>query len=392
MRYKMTIEPITFIHIGSGSEIDILNYAIVEDKFYRINISNFYEGLKDSSKSEFEKIIEELSNISPNEDNYKDIRKKFLDFLKKGINALEKKPEKQKGIILYKAIVDNAVRQKYLEDLDNVNSQFIITEAMHRLPDYKPYIPGSSIKGAIRTALISYISRSLRFERRDFAFENRDNRDYQRNPGRSAEGEILNYFKNIQRDPFRILCISDTESFSENSLIINQTFNYRNNAGLLNKFSIFNEYIKFENESSFILTINEKLLADRINNVPIDAVSKKSKEKNRNLINMRDLFTINTIKQACNDFYFNKLDNDYSEYFSNNNQNLRIISKNDIASKINRNANEFLIRIGRFSQFESMTLDNLRENKNLNSRMLTKFNDWYYPVGWAKIKFEELRE
>lgn len=413
MRYKMTIEPITFIHIGSGSEVDILNYAIVKDTFYRINISSLYEGLKDKPKSEFENIIEKLSNISPNNNDYKEIRKKYIEFLEKGINYLEKNPEKQKGIILYKVKVEKEVQSSYESNIEKVNNQFIINETMHSLPDYKPYIPGSSIKGAIRTALISYLVNELKLEKSDFPYKT-NVLDYTKDPGKSTEGEILDYYyknnqekykknkkgeivnyfiyKNIQKDPFRALHITDTEGFSLSSLIINQTFNYNTIKKTLLSINILNEYIMQENCSTFILNINEELFEDQINKKQIDAISKNSMIKNDKSKKIKEIFNIKTITEACNKFYFDRLNEDYSHYF--NNQNLKIVTKDEIVNKINTNANEFLIRIGRFSQYESMTLDNLREKNDLkfHSRMLVKYNNEYYPVGWAKIKWEELKD
>ncbi|MFN3411980.1 MAG: type III-A CRISPR-associated RAMP protein Csm5 [Exilispira sp.] len=394
MRYKMTIEPITFIHIGSGREIDIFNYTIIDNTFYRINISNFYEILIDKDKKKFEEIIDKISKTSPQDNNYIDNRKELLEFLESGIKNLEKNPEKQKGIILYKSNFDEDFGNKYKTDLSKTDlikadSQFIISEAMHRLPDYKPYIPGSSIKGAIRTALISYIINKLNLQRTDFNFQNYD---YKKNPGKYVEKNILNYNETIQNDPFRILQISDTEGYDYNSLTIKQTYNYNKKNNSVLSINILNEYIMFNNAIKFHLIINEKLLGDGINNhSKFDSISKKIGIRN-NISNTKDIFKIEVIKNACNEFYTDKLNNEYKNYFRNINQNLNIIAKENIEQRVNKDNNEFLIRIGRFSQYESMTLDNLREKDNykFNSRMLVKYDNQYYPVGWAKIKYEEM--
>ncbi|MEJ5273274.1 MAG: type III-A CRISPR-associated RAMP protein Csm5 [Spirochaetota bacterium] len=396
MRYKMTIEPLTFIHIGSGNEMDPFTYNMGNGKFYRIDIGKFYGKLKNEEhRNEFNSIINELSNIDSSKDKDKFIKAKtkFRDFILRGINTLEKYPEKQKGIILYTGDVDKSLYEKYKENIDNFENQLLIFESMHRLPDFAQYIPGSSIKGAIRTAMISYIINTLGFERKDFPFEERNNRDYQKNPGRSCEGDILRYrifndkYKTeIQKDPFRVLQITDTEPFARDSLIISETKNFGMKTKSPLKLQIICEYIKSNSKSSFEININDKLLFSNF-----DAVEKESKFMNgKGTVKFSDLFHIKKIAEACNLFYKQKLKDEYNNYFNKIN-GYKIACKDEIESAVDSSKNEFLIRIGRFSQFESVTLDKLRSKNNIfNSRMLVLFNDKYYPAGWAKVKWEEI--
>lgn len=395
MRYKMTIEPITFVHIGSGSEIDPFNYIIIDKTLYRIDIAKFYEKLKsDKFKDKFEKLIEEMSNSNianslNNEVKEKFIQTKneFINFLQEGIETLLKNPEKQKGIILYRARVDENLCENYKLNIRNFENQLLIEESMHRLPDYAQYIPGSSIKGALRTAIVSYIINDLQFERSDFPFNDMENKNFKKNPGRACEQEILNYFNNIQKDPFRVLKISDTEPFNKDSIFITQTANYHKNNKEIEQFlnfQIITEYISNGYSSSFILDINENFLG-----TDIKAISPESKKKNNRNIKFKELFNIEKIAEACNKFYMDKLENDYNNYF----QQIidKLIDKEEIKSKVDTKNNEFLIRIGRFSQFESVTMDKLRESDELlHTRMLVLFNNKYYPAGWAKVKWEPL--
>ena len=392
MRYKMTIEPITFVHIGSGSEIDPFNYTMIDKKFYRIDIAKFYEKLKsDKFKDKFENLIEELSNSNianslNNEVKEKFIQTKneFINFLQEGIKTLLKNSEKQKGIILYSAKVDENLFENYKLNINNFENQLLIFESMHRLPDYAQYIPGSSIKGALRTAIISYIINDLQFERSDFPFNDIENKNFKKNPGRACEQEILNYFSNIQKDPFRVLKISDTEPFEKDSIFIAQTTYCYKGTNRFSNLQIISEYILNGNSSSFILDINEKFLDNKIK-----AISLESKKKNNKAIKFNELFSIQKIAEACNKFYIDKLENDYNKYFQQIAD--KVIDKEEIKSKVDTKNNEFLIRIGRFSQFESVTLDKLRSKNNIfNSRMLVLFNDKYYPAGWSKVKWETL--
>ncbi len=387
MKYKMKIEPITFIHIGSGNEIDFFNYLITDDKtFYRIDCANFYDKLKsENDKKKFAEIISDLSNTSPeNKEEYSKLRKNYLDIINKAIEFFKRKPEKKKGIILYEGKVGDDVYNDYKMHIDDVNNQFIINEAIHSASNYGLYIPGSSLKGAIRTALLSYIINKLNLEENEF---NIDRREAKKFIGRAYEGEILKFYKGIQKDPFRALRIFDSDTFKIDSSIIleNKNFNIENTKDKRKLgFKSFNEYISHEvGYSTFEIDINDTLLHENF-----EGISQRSKAKGEKSIKFKDLFNIDKIKEACNEFYLTRLEEDYEKYFSKiEKTGIKILDKKEIEEKIDKNKNEFLIRIGRFSQFESVTIDKLRDKLDLHSRMLVNHNYLYYPVGWAKISW-----
>jgi len=112
MIYKMKIEPLTFVHIGSGQEIDFFGYIILDKVFYRINIWNFYNKLKkEEDKKEFSIILEKMS--STDKEELRKGRIEFREFFENCIKFLQDHPEKSKEIIIYKGLVDDEVFEIY---------------------------------------------------------------------------------------------------------------------------------------------------------------------------------------------------------------------------------------------------------------------------------------
>jgi CRISPR-associated protein Csm5 len=85
-------------------------------------------------------------------------------------------------------------RRKIQQELNN----FSISRTAFNPLTQKPYIPGSAIKGAFRTAYLNYLSkeRNVNLDRRD------------RNPANALEKELLQY-QSLEKDPFRLLKVSD---------------------------------------------------------------------------------------------------------------------------------------------------------------------------------------
>lgn len=116
---KYKVEIISPVHIGSGDKISPIEY-ILEDKFYRINMDSLFED-KDFPREEF--------------------------------------IEKAKTQIYLGDFYSQAKKHKsyYLEICEELKRRKIIKEVLEFIKSGgKVFIPGSSLKGAIRTAIIYY--------------------------------------------------------------------------------------------------------------------------------------------------------------------------------------------------------------------------------------------
>lgn len=89
-----------------------------------------------------------------------------------------------------------------LHDQKRVNKEvnrFEIKRTSYDPETYQPYLPGSAIKGAIRTAVLNY--RKARVAGREYRGKN---------AARQLQQDILEYdFRRLESDPFRLLKVSD---------------------------------------------------------------------------------------------------------------------------------------------------------------------------------------
>lgn len=123
-KYKIPINILSPIHIGSNNSYTANEYLFVDDKVYRINIVDFYNSLNDRNKEKFINLIQG-DNFSLSDLEYidEDLLKTFSRYYL--ISKCNKYP-----------IYNNVEVESAIKSFNQL------------------YIPGSSIKGAIKTALL----------------------------------------------------------------------------------------------------------------------------------------------------------------------------------------------------------------------------------------------
>ncbi|OON95295.1 MAG: type III-A CRISPR-associated RAMP protein Csm5 [Epulopiscium sp. Nele67-Bin005] len=188
MKYEFM--PLSPIHIGNGTEIYPYEYVIQNEMLYKINFA-------------------EIINKIPNNDKLVKLMMKDIVKLRQEIN---KHYEPKFGYIK-KMPVSYSVAKLYKEKLAytarrNENNQLILLAFIDSLE--REYIPGSTIKGALRGALLSQI-----------AYEE-DDLDYTLiktpkgaikgvSPFLKAQNLEKNYleYRDVKEDPFKALKITD---------------------------------------------------------------------------------------------------------------------------------------------------------------------------------------
>ncbi len=135
IRYRLACEALSPIHIGSGSEIEPLDYIIRGNRLYLFSMNSFVSKLTDSERARFEAVIDSGDLIS--------VRKFLFD------NADVEK------CAAYSVEVSAGVAGRYRAKLQDVQNQLMISPFIRDTVSGRPFIPGSSLKGAIRTALVS---------------------------------------------------------------------------------------------------------------------------------------------------------------------------------------------------------------------------------------------
>lgn len=330
---KLILETITPVHIGSGSTIDPYEY-IITDKLYKINIWKFISSLNEKEKENFLKI---------SSSDMIETRK----FIKEKANLDD--------ITEYSMNVNHSIRNIYTDKIADENNQLSIQTCIKTLD--RPFIPGSSTKGSIRTALL--------FSMADKPIT--DTRNIQQNAFK---------FKNIQDDPFRALSISDSTPIDLNNMLVCPVRTYAKNKKKNDKFEESGYIIIIEGTDSYYTGNSVKIS----HNIDIDYVLQKQK----NFININP----EKIASSCNEFYESVIEEELNFYGNSDTSFAYDIYESlgkDLQSLEKEKA--FMLRLGWGSGYNSMTI-NLAK-KEPDSTVSRRLVGGEFPLGWVKAKIVE---
>lgn len=340
--YKLHCDILSPIHIGAGGEIDPLSYLIDAGRLYGISFDKFVYSMSTEDRESFEEIIDKGDLV--------EIRKFVAANMDKKRDAIFSIEVSPKVASLYKAKISDIQNQLLLHP-------FIRTEG-----NSTPLIPGSSIKGAIRTALISELAKNSNLPKPRDARE-----EY------TFESAVLGY-KDGKDDPFRGIRVRDKALQGDNTIIREVKNVSRKKGGLeANNIQIVCEVshsyvtgmgVSFETEISF----DDELYSTKF---------------------LSRAFTVEHVIKSCMDFYMDKMEQEHKKFYKGS--QVEKISTELLNGSYNDKS--FLLRLGRFSGVESVTLDNYRNPKPPGNKSVwgTSRNlaEGLYPMGWVKVSVSE---
>lgn len=256
--YRMSLTTLSPIFIGSGEELNKSMYV--------------YKG-KEISVIDERKLTKKLLLIRGLYENFLSEcfsgNLNLTDFLKKNLYGYEKM-----DIYKYNAISYSDVKTK--GKLNNINT-FI------KSSNGNPYIPGSSIKGAIRTAIIvgEVINNKNKYNDIFKSIINNKNKYYENDI-------VVNISKNFNvENIFKNIAISDTNDTDINNLFISKRYDISTHMEIGHELPIYMELLKPGVKFNFLLTLDSS-------------------------------FSINDLSKYFNNFYNNNLNDNtlYSNYLS----------------------------------------------------------------------------
>ncbi len=391
-RYKLTIEPITPVHIGTGDELTPLDYT-VNSKLGKLNFErNMY--LKFSSDRILNRLIEsgntrlvtQFENASV-QGNMKELQRFFQENFS-SIDDLDYPCEVTKGFAnRYSA---NQGKDPY----DNAAKVYPI----YRPEGLKtPVIPGSSLKGAIRTAVLNSILYHISDEEykalKDDFDRFRNDKDKSKFEAR-LQKVLLGSYTDAKDDPFRAVQIADCIFPAKNSQIAGELYN-----------------VSLNPKDEKIESLGIQILAEAIKGLLLGASAKAE----TTLLIDTDLLGTNQIKKkisaqeivkSCNEFFEEQFYLEFKKFYEEAiDDSCDLIDKlSDIITEIKeKNDSSFVVRVGRWSQVEFVTIDDrvFRNPKTPRgkdgkpkgwggTRTLFDYNGQYLPMGWCKCTFEKL--
>lgn len=379
--YQCTLTPLTPIHIGSGNELTPYNYVIKNDIFYRISLEKVIPKLSINERNELVRILESNNFI------------KIRSFIQKVY-----KPEYG---YYYSCSVDEDVIIKYESKITgaqraNEENKLSVEEFIGNY--LGKYIPGSSLKGAIRSAYIG----SNMTPRQYYSVIRRDKPDTRpfkaigeaRKESDRREATIIGLSeKNSFYDPFKKLLIKDSECLRDlvevrevervNKKQNMPLGNYEVTKSILSTGDIME--IKFEMDINNIILPN----SDFLNEVYFQ----KNKKADRPIVNDYKTLVIDKDKKeglfyCLNEKAIKVLEED-RKFFDRigNREGIEACKKlKKYLSELK--SNEVLIKFGKGAGFNSTTLNVFnREIQEVYTRTTVSG----LPCGWAILSYKEKR-
>lgn len=382
--YNCNLTPLTPIQIGKGNQIYPYDYVIKDGYYYRIEVSEILSKMPEDKVKMFTKLLENNDII------------KIRSFIS---NNYEEKYGYE-----YKCEVTPEVQKKYFDKIggaikSNENNQLIVEEFVGSFKG--KYIPGSTIKGAIRGAfLFAEFNKNIhgyKIRREDktrsgkpnktapFRFVDEYNR-LQEKPKKDSdkiEASILGLTKLEPKfDPFKYFSVTDTEVTND-----------------LVKIASIKRVSEKDNTPDMTMgdyEVSKSILGDkgkttelkfdisiRNNQIPDDILEQISTEKNsdRSIVKETIGLYLDIIFQNLNDKARLMIQSD-KEFFEKANNRNGIIACDKLNEYLeNLKENEALIRMGRGAGFNSTTFNLANSKEKVFTRVL--IGD--YPAGWAII-------
>ncbi len=366
--FKVLYSVITPIHIGVGEDISPFEYVIKDGKFYRIRSEDFIYGLSEEQLERFYGYIES--------DDLLGLRNLIIENF-------------DGSYARYKIGVTKSIAEKYEKSIKDRRNQLLVSPFIRSVSDFRPYLPGSSIKGAIRTAIIDDIVQEKikkigRGKVKELQKELLGKRDWELELVEAVVETKKGKKSDARRDPFRVLKISDvylSDEFFQVGEVLNARVNERRGRVetigiqmikevLLGQVNL-NRPVEFEGE----IRIDEILSESRY---------KGSETGNRSEKWLQIDLSKDYIIKSCNNFYLGEFERE-RKFFE------FAVDMHDVIDKIGvilkPSKDEFVIRVGRFSGVTAVTVNEIRRPHNKKWGMTKNLFEGKFPMGWIKVKF-----
>lgn len=373
--YECTLTPLTPIHIGSGNELTPYNYVIKNDVFYRISLERVIPQLSEKEREELVRILE--SN------NFIKIRNFIQKVYKVEYGYYYSCPVDRDVVIKYESKIAGASKSN---EENKLSVEEFIGNYMGK------YIPGSSIKGAIRSAYLGSNMTSRQYytvERNEKSKTKPFRIDKAKDESDRREASIIGLAKRDSfYDPFKKLLVKDSECLKdlvevrEVARVSKKPSmplgSYEVTKSILSSGDIIE--VKFEMDINNIILPTSKSLND--------VYFQNNKKANRPIINEYKTLTIEELFYCLNEKAIKVLEED-RKFFDR----IGNIEGQEACREIKKymselKSNEVLIKFGKGAGFNSTTLNVF--NKTVEE-VYTRTTSSGLPCGWAILSYKEKR-
>ncbi|MBC8309305.1 MAG: type III-A CRISPR-associated RAMP protein Csm5 [Planctomycetes bacterium] len=365
-RWNLDIQFLSPVHVGAGITIEPYEYDIIEQdgNFFLLVLdqNKMFSSMNDSQRKEFDTLLDGDHVNHTIVSNWMKQQFKATEYMKFAISIQE------------------SIGNQLKKNMSNEQSRGAI-ELLTRNPNTgAPYLPGSSIKGSIRTALLSSalgnpITRELAGISAD-----RSDQDLQS----SAFGYKKNGKTSLSHDPFRQLSVGDADIHPDDCFIHKIEM-------------IRNPKSKKGDDASGI-----KICRDMVHGIvslgehdppPIctSAVSFQFGLLDISIMReetLKQKITPDSIIRSCNDFYIPNAREELAKF----GEIILSSAKESILNQLDSlQKNQCLIRLGRHSHFENMVMTHhpkMREPEKGYGETRS-YAGGKVPMGWAICSWSE---
>ncbi len=335
-------QPLTPIHIGSGERISPEEYVVdVERKeIVRLSFPAVLAAMAEPDRKRFESALDQ--------GRLKDAQSLIQQ-------TWRQRPPAGRGMLeRYRAECGERSFQELRQVIEQPGRSGDVMALVRNPVTGNVVVPGSAIKGAIRTALVSRYAQGLADgEKRAFNTGAARNRKL----AHVMEMRVLDYTdRELQRDPFRLLSVSDVDWPSNLVRIDKPELRKLGRDGG----ETSGIQMHFERLKSFVDGVQT---AWPMVDITLNPEPRKWESAGKKM-------DWGTVREACNDFYWNRLDQEEKRF--------SIVSAN--AESWRPNALDFsrgaiFLRVGRHCHFDSASVEGFRRKPVVAFRRGTEEDD-----------------
>jgi CRISPR-associated protein Csm5 len=361
---RCAISTLSPVHIGCGEDYYPTNYVIDGGFLHHFSEEGLLAALTLPEKNALAKIAEKQNDR--NDSGIKELQEFIYSKRDKlQIYATHAVPLSKELEKFYQSRIGKTAQRE--GNGRNVNNQLAIARHAFNPYNQTPYFAGSSIKGAIRTALLNSLNEneSLQSRLNELKIKDEKNRPVvvserhgipkhtNKNPNNELQKLLLDYQeisdnveKDIKGDPLRLLKIGDATYKNLDNLNADEI-----------RFAV-NRKIKIQKKQSELYQILECLPANRSRALTFDMTSLANQ-------NSEYRWTVREISNACNEFFVPQLERELEmlnqRHYANADwvQGMEKLLANELSEAF-KNQQAFLLRVGQHGGAESNTLDGVR--------------------------------
>lgn len=344
--YPITLEILSPVHIGTGTEYSPLEYLIKDRIFYQFSPEEIYPNWSAQLQRQFSDLVENENPVA--------LRRFFTEHLQ---------PEQSN----YGMAVTGGVAKIYRDRFDEVENQLLISPFIRTSSRYTPYLPGSSVKGALRTGVINGLAQQQHppkslAKNRNFEFILLKAQERRRD-GRWRD--------KMDKDPFRAIKFSDIY-FNNDEMSVGEVKNCAK--------SRRTGRVEFISIQMFKEALGGKISGNR---VQLHGELRWDEQLFRRHAFEQKL-DVDMVLKMCRSFYGNELQRELTFYedAADIYKLLHPLSEEKLA------ANQTLLRLGRFSGVYAVTIDEYRDPRPPKGKSWGKTRNLFdskYPMGWIKL-------